>query len=52
MEEAEVLKTIKDYLDELGLADYVEVKFEANCLPRTSVAFFKDSAVLKIRLPL
>jgi len=36
----------------LGLSDYVELKFENNCLSRTSVAFYKEKAVIKIRTPL
>lgn len=30
----------------------MEIRFEPNCLSRTSVSFFKEKAVLKIRTPL
>lgn len=36
----------------MGLNDYVEVKLEFNTLSRTTVGFFKDRAVLKLRTPL
>jgi hypothetical protein len=32
--------------------EYVEVKMEYECLSRTSVSFFKNKAVLKVRTPL
>lgn len=43
---------MEKYLEQLGLNEYVEIKLEANCLSRTTVGFFKDKAVLKLRTPL
>jgi hypothetical protein len=52
LSEEEVVTRIEDYLDVLGLKDYVEIKMEFECLSRTSVSFFKSKAVLKVRTPL
>jgi len=48
----EVVAAIEQYLENLGLGEYVEIKFDSNCLSRTSISFYKDKAVLKIRTPL
>jgi hypothetical protein len=50
--ESEVLETVEKYLEQLGLNEYVEIKLETNILSRTTVGFFKDKAVLKLRTPL
>ena len=52
LSEKEVREQIEQYLDELGLKDYVQIKMEFECLSRTSVAFFKDKILLKVRTPL
>ena len=52
LSQEEVTQTCMAYLEGLGLDEYVQLKFEPAMLSRTSVAFFKDRIVLKMRLPL
>ena len=52
LDEKEVMATIESYLQNLGLNEYVEIQLEANCLSRTSVSFYSNKAVLKLRTPL
>ncbi len=49
--EEEILKAINQYLQQIGLEDYVHVQFSTECLSRTSVIYFKNKIVLKLRLP-
>lgn len=52
LNQEEVLAMIDEYLDSLGLGEYVEVRLEPDTLSRTTVGFFKERAVLKLRTPL
>lgn len=52
LNESEVREKVYEYLDSLGLKDYVELKMEFECLSRTSVVFYKNRVVLKMRTPL
>lgn len=52
LNQEEVMTMIDKYLEGLGLSDYVEVRLEPDTLSRTTVGFFKERAVLKLRTPL